>query len=342
MRIRSFVGFLLTINILIADEQFVVTQKAVIGEIATVQSFVGTVKYNTISKLASQSAAVVEKIFVDIGDEIQAGDTIAKQDSAMLDAEVESKKAELARAKEDLDLAAKDLSRYEILHSENSISNQQFEQFKLKHTYAKATYEKALSDLTQLQIERNNRVIKAPFTGAITERFVSVGEWATVGAPIATLAKLDSVEVALFLPINRLHLATIKKDVRVEILGKNYTGTIVGVSKQGDKVTRSALVRIAIKNPSDLIEGMEARVFLSSELEKKALLVDRDAVINRFGKDVVFYVENGVAKMASVEIISFSDTLVAIRSNAIKSGSDVVTKGNERIFPDDKVTVIAQ
>lgn len=341
MMIARFVALLLivTVSLFANRVQIVTTEKATIGKVANTQSFVGSVKYSTISKLASQSAAVVEKIFVDVGDEIKAGAIVAVLNSATLDAEIKAKEAEVARSREDLNQATRELERYRVLHNEGSISNQQFEQIKLKHTYADSTNKKTESDLEKLTIEKSNRTIKAPFTGAVTARFVSVGEWASVGTGIITLAKLDSAEVEVFVPIDRLNQLDLTKNIDTEVQGKRYAGVVAGISKQGDSVTRSVPIRVAIKNPSDLIEGMKATVHFRGKESSDVVLVNRDAVINRFGKDVVFYVENGVAKMASVEVLSFVENKAAINSNIIAEGFEVITKGNERIFPDDKVTI---
>ena len=75
---------------------------------------------------------------------------------------------------------------------------------------------------------------------------------------------------------------------------------------------------------------MEAKVSLPTGKKKKALIVERDAVIKKFGKQVVFVVEEGKARMLEVKVIGYTGTKAGISAEGLKAAMMVVTKGNER------------
>jgi multidrug efflux pump subunit AcrA (membrane-fusion protein) len=86
-----------------------------------------------------------------------------------------------------------------------------------------------------------------------------------------------------------------------------------------------------VKNDHHLIEGMEARVRLPQGKRKKSLLVKRDAVITKFGKDVLFAAVDGKAVMVPVKVVGYEGMTVGVAAEGLKEGMKVVVKGNERL-----------
>jgi hypothetical protein len=82
------------------------------------------------------------------------------------------------------------------------------------------------------------------------------------------------------------------------------------------------------------IEGMRIDIDIPILKEEESLLVPRDAVIKRFGKDVVFAVVESKAVMFDVKIIGYKTNLVAIKAEGLHENMRVITKGNERIAPN--------
>jgi len=79
---------------------------------------------------------------------------------------------------------------------------------------------------------------------------------------------------------------------------------------------------------------MEARINLQTSTPPDTLLVPRDAVIKRIGKDVVFVNNNNTAQMIPVIVIQYKNSTAAVKGEELREGMHVVIKGNERIFPD--------
>jgi hypothetical protein len=66
-------------------------------------------------------------------------------------------------------------------------------------------------------------------------------------------------------------------------------------------------------------------------------MVPRDAVIKRFGQNVIFLNVDGIATMLPVQILGYTKENVAVMSKGLTEGASVVVKGNERIFPKQPI-----
>ena len=72
---------------------------------------------------------------------------------------------------------------------------------------------------------------------------------------------------------------------------------------------------------------------------EKAALAWEIAVIKRFNMDVVFAIVNEKAVMIPVKVITYYGLNAAIMADGLVEGMQIVTKGNERVFPDMPVQV---
>lgn len=115
-----------------------------------------------------------------------------------------------------------------------------------------------------------------------------------------------------------------------------------GAIPSGDKLTRTFPVKFKANTKNVFVfDGQEARVNLSKNAKQESLIVPRDAVIKRFGKNVVFIINDKmIAQMIPVQIIAYLESKVAIKAEGLAVGQDIVSKGNERVFPNSPVKII--
>lgn len=326
----------------------VVTQTVKVGSIYPFENHIGTLKYSSLATLSAQSAAVLSTIHANAGDRVRKDQTLAVQESAILAANIAAKEAELKKARASEAQAKKDAERYKILLSQNSVSEQNYEQFRLKATELEATSETLAAQLEAMRIERTRRVITSPFDGIVVERFANIGDYMSVGAPIISVADTSSIELIVYLNADTLAQIKVGDKTMIGAHSREYPAKIAGISPRGDTQSRTFLTRVAFDAPAKndanglLLDGMEAVLKIAGRSAQNALLISRDAVITRYGQQVVFYVTEGKAQMATVEVIGYEGLFAAVRSNDLKENMQVITKGNERIFPNQAVSVSQQ
>jgi len=311
------------------------------GEVNPLQKFVGTVNFDKKSTLASQSSGLVKKVTFEVGDKIKKGRVLVQIDAELLDAKIRSFKANLEIANIKLKNTNKDYLRYKRLMQTKSITAQEFDTSLLEFNSAEQNLIALKAQLKELTIQKAQKVVYAPFDGVIVEKNINIGEWASEGKSVATLVNTSSVEIIFNLPANLVSGLDAKKIYDIKIAQNTLSAKFHSAIPKGDKLTRTFPVKFKtnVKNKF-VFDGQEASVNLAKNAKMKALIINRDAVINRFGSVVVFADNKGVAMMIPVKVIGYLGQNVAIAGKGLVDGMSIVVKGNERVFPNQPVQVI--
>jgi len=129
-------------------------------------------------------------------------------------------------------------------------------------------------------------------------------------------------------------------EVRVRAGGKENRGKVFAIIPQGDISTRTFPVKVRMNNTHSLVEGMEARVNLPTNNRRKTLIVPRDAVLNLFGKNVVFAIVDSKARLMPVRVIGYQGNQAGVEGEGLAEGMKVAIKGNERLQDGQAVTIL--
>lgn len=304
------------------------TTKIIKGEVNPLQEFVGTLKFDRNSVLAAQNSGVVKGINFEVGDSVKKGQTLIQIDADLLNAQIKSARANAKSTK-------KDYERYSKLLETKSVSKKQYDDMKLKFITTKST-------LNELEIQKEKKSIKAPYNGIMVEKSIDLGEWVNAGTSLASIVDTSKAEITVNVPLSIYY--GLKKDDTYDIsVGKNIIkGKMSGAIPSGDKLTRTFPVKFKANTSKIFVfDGQEAKVSLSKNAIQEALIVPRDAVIKRFGQNIVFIIDDKmIAQMIPVQIIAYLEDSVAIEGQGLAQGQNIVSKGNERVFPNSPVKII--
>jgi RND family efflux transporter MFP subunit len=309
------------------------------GVITPENEFIGTVYYQEVSDVASEVSGSVDSVNFEEGQRVKNGDVLVKLRSDLLEKSLQSARASHEQVLSELENAVIHLERVKELRKEELIPEKTYDEarFGAQGLEKKAASLKA--EVERLELEMTKKNVQAPFDGVVLKRHVDRGEWISPGAPVATIAKDDVVDIVVEVPEEVMRKVKPNRKVLVRAGGKNITGRIFQTIPSGDVATRVFPVKIRIQNNVSLIEGMEAHVSLPVGQSKKSLIVPRDALITKFGMTVVFAVVESKAKMVPVQVVGYQGTTVGVKSPALTAGMDVVIKGNERIQDGQPVMV---
>ena len=86
--------------------------------------------------------------------------------------------------------------------------------------------------------------------------------------------------------------------------------------------------------------GMFARITLSAGLPYQATLVPKDAVVFRGGAEFVMVVNDGVVTQVPIQSGQHVDHSIAVMSDELSHGMNVVVEGNERLWTNQPVTIL--
>jgi len=320
----------------------VVVSKVTHGTIEPEQEFIGTVYYREVSDVSAEVSGRVEIITFEEGQRTKEGETLVKLDSELLEKKLQAKEASYEEILSDLERAQHDLERIENLYKKEIVAEKEYEdqRFQVNGLEKKSASFKA--EVERLEIELKKTVITAPFKGVIIKKHVARGEWVSPGKTVATIARDDTVDIIVEVPENVARYLTPGMAAKVEVAGMKKRGIIMTVIPKGDVATRTFPVKIRISKLSSVFEGMEARVKLPVAKKITTLLVPRDAVLNMFGKTVIFAVVDEKAMIIPTQVVGYKGMKAGVNALKISEGMKVVVKGNERLRDGQPVTIIKE
>ncbi len=342
MVLSGFTGTVLSLSFLLYDlwaqekptgppPANVSVSQVITGMVAPHSEFIGTIFFQEVSNVASEVSGLVEVVQFEEGQLVSNKQTLVTLSSDILKKRIRAIAATHEQILADLQEARLDFQRKEKLFKNQSISEQSYDENRFKVKRLEKQAESLMAEVERLELELEKTVIKSPFGGVVVKRHVDRGEWLSAGDPVAVIAKHDVVDVIVDLPERLIGHVRPGINVQITAAGKNLNGKVITIVPKGDIATRTFPVKIRMPNTASLIEGMTARVNLPTGDEQQALIIPRDAVINQFGRMVVFAVIDSKARMIPVSIIGYEGLTVGVVAQDLKEGMMVVVRGNERL-----------
>ncbi len=336
MRKLNYVAFILILGSFACKEKTKPTDK--FNANAPVSVDIAIAASQVIDKVIEVNGSVVASEFVDIrpetngrivflqipeGKMVAAGTVLAKLNDADLQAQMQKIKVQLALATITEQRNSKLVQAKGINQSDYDISLQQVNSLK-----ADMAYTQSLIDKT---------VIKAPFTGQMGLRQVSLGANINTASTIVTLQKVDQLKVDFTLPELYQDYIKVGKKIMVESIanpGVKMTATIAAIEPQIIATSRNIKVRANLQGK--LIPGAYTKVFLGEHQQKPSILVPsniiipdskvKQLVVVKNGKAKFINVETGYRTAAGVEITSgvqIGDSLIVAGMLFVREGSDL-------------------
>lgn len=194
--------------------------------------------------ITGQAGVRINKIYVKEDDHVKEGQILARMNTAQLE-----------QAREQLQLARKNLKRLDTLVNIGSVSQQRFDQ-------AQTEYENAKSQFNRLQ---ENTILKAPFNGVVTAKHFYNGETFSPGAnspSIVTVMQLQPLKLTVNISEN--YYSQIQKGMKAKVTvdavpDTQFLGTVHKKFPIIDEQTRTFTTEIRLPNKQDLLRpGMSA------------------------------------------------------------------------------------
>ncbi len=277
-------------------------------------------------------AGYIKAIYVDVGDHVKVGQTLALLEVPELAAQLSGADATVRRATEEIGRAKGDLERARSMHSATHsayarlsdaaktqaglVAQQELDDSQAKDLEAEAQVSSAKAAFSaaeqELQIAQASQQqvsalsdytrISAPFAGVITNRYADTGALVAAGTssstqaiPVVRIAQISVLRLVLPIPeslASRIHLKDAVK-VHVQALNDDIEGTVSRFSDSLDVQTRTMQTEIDCENRDGrLMPGMYTETVLSMREKKNALTVPLQAVVRRGDDATVLAVDS--------------------------------------------------
>lgn len=285
-----------------------------------------TVEADVVNNIAPQSASRISKINVEIGDKVNAGQTLAVMDKVNLE------KAHLQLINDSIEFG-----RIAQLYEIGATSTSDYEAMTLKYDVSKRTYLNLLE----------NTILKSPISGIVTARNYDEGDMYAMTQPLFVIQKIDPVK--MLINISESQYSQIKKGMEVDITTEAYgdqvfKGVVDLIHPTINAMTHTFAVEVRFANNDMILRpGMFARVTVNYGDKFRVVVPDRAVmkqvgsgeqyvyVLNDDGTVTYSVVELGRRMGNRYEVISGLDdnaTVVMTGQTKLKNGIavDVVKK----------------
>jgi membrane fusion protein (multidrug efflux system) len=271
-------------------------------------------------ELRSDEQGRITSLLFHEGQFVGKGAALIKIDDAMLRAQAE-------RADADRDLAQQQLARVRKLREQNAAPPADLER-------AEAAARSANAALSLLQVQIARSVVRAPFSGVIGQRFVSVGDYVTTSSPLLTLQTVDPQRAVIEVP--ERHAASLKQGQTVEFTvaaepQRKFAARVDFIDPIVDNTNRTITVKGLAANRDQVLKpGMFIEARLATAVRQNAVVIPEDAIQPLRTANIAWVVDKGKASRRVVQLGVRSAGFVEVLSG-VKAGEMVVVGGLERM-----------
>jgi len=353
------------------------TSAAVVRQLPRYFEATGALAANEQTDVAPETSGRIAAVGVDIGSPVRRGQMIARIASADFKDRVDQAQAQLDQAnatlqqnlakigmrpgqrfapenvpevraaKAALDLADKNLRRYEKLVESGDVSRAIYDQQKSQRDQAAEQYQALIHQAqqnyaavansqaavdaahTNLSLAKRNlsyTTVTAPMSGYVLDRPADVGEYISPQQKVATIVNLNPLRVRIDIPEQAITQVHIGESVSVAVSAypeRSFSGRVARVSPSVSTNSRTLTIEADVQNPNaELKPGQFATVRILLPQSEPAVLVPQRAVRTISGSTYVFVIKNGFAQQRLVQTGQTEGDLVELKSGV--AGDEVV------------------
>ena len=326
-------------------------------------SLPGTTLAFEAANIYARASGYVLKRYVDIGDQVKAGQLLAEITAPEVDYQV----AQFQNSAQQLEhttrqneanrsLAEVTWGRDSVLVNQGWVTQQQGDtdryNLQAQQQAVQAAQRNAAAVQAQLKSTNQQKIyqqVVAPFDGVITQRNIDVGSLitadATSGTSMFSMVHSNVIRVWVYVPQDSAFGVSPGVDavIRVPAMPNlTFHGKVTRIANALQPGTRTLLTEVDIPNPDGALQpGVYCTVELKIPRRSPALIVPASAVIfNQNGKQVAV-AENGVVHLRKIAITTDLGTEVEV-SEGVKDGDKVILEPPVSLADGEKVQIIPE
>jgi len=267
------------------------------------ENLMGLIYSKSSPRLAVEVSGRVVEIIADVGDEVKAGDILARIDSEKYNLQLTQAKAEIARINALLINKEMDLQRAEKLFRDNLVSEGMMDKTKADFDALTEQMNAADAQLRNARrvIEETN--IKAPIDSEVASKYIDTGDYVQPGKVVYELVDTRNLKVNLSFP--EYLSPKLKKGLEVRITSPTDPNEVVvssikDIKPNIDTRNKSLTTIIDFENPGTWLPGASSSATVIFSKFENAIVVPQISVVRRSVGEVIYVVNGDVVKETPV------------------------------------------
>ncbi|GHT28239.1 cation efflux system protein [Bacteroidia bacterium] len=294
-----------------------------IEDVEQLGEFTATVQADVSNKIAPQAPVRIQKLHVEIGDHVRAGQVLVTMDATSL-----------TQLKIQIDNAETEFSRVDELFKVGGVSKSVWDAQKAALNVLKESYR---------NLQENNQLV-SPIAGIVTARNYDNGDMYSGALPVYVVQQIRPVK--LLVNVTESYFTQVKKgmdvSIKLDVYGDaSFEGKVSLIYPTIDEASRTFPVEIKISNADERARpGMFARVIMNFGTRKHVVAPDLSIVKQAGSGDRYIYVyKNGKVSYQKVELGRRLGTRYEVISG-VENGDQVVITGQSRLTDGKEVEVV--
>ncbi len=352
------------------------------GSISLTLSLAGQFQAYQVVDVHPKVSGFIRNIYVDIGDKVHKGETLAILEIPELEAQLQGSVSAVAESKDEITRAQHELtaakSEYAAVHADDVrlqaaakaqpglIAQQELDDALAKDLAAGARVDAARAALSAAQngadvSKADNRRLSAlqgytnvvaPLDGVIVWRYADTGALIQSGTtsdvqslPIVKLAESGLLRLRLPVPedaVKYVHEGD-EMQIRVDALGRSFTGKVVRFTRNVSLETRTMETEVDVENKDLSIDpGMYANTELQLQHVENVLTIPVGAIVRQGEQQVVYVLDADNRVHIRSVQVGLEGSLLAEIKNGLSEGDRVVVGGQQQYHDDELVAPVLQ
>jgi RND family efflux transporter MFP subunit len=286
----------------------------------------GSVLAPRATELGPEVGGRLIRVLVDIGDTVPAGAPVFRIDPVPYQLTLEDAEAGLALARAELEQAEQEMERARRLAEQQVVPQQHLDTQVTRHAVQRARVTQAEARVHRAEQDLERTTVRAPYAGFVVDRRLHEGAMVNPASVVLTLQQAGGYEATLAVP--EAARLPVRPGDPARVLIEGIPGAILSrvraVNARIDPHSRTYEVRVPLE-----IAGvpLKAGAFVRAEIDPvplgDSLLVDREAILTRDGRNYVFRRRGDRAEQVAIELGATGARLAAV-DRGVEEGEQVV------------------
>jgi RND family efflux transporter MFP subunit len=301
--------------------------------------FSGIVQAAQRATLTFQVSGTLKERAVELGQQVAAGDLLARVYNPALEPARDSAAARLEELRTQFAQAQREWERSNRLHERGMVSEQALEQLASRRDSLRASMATANASLAEASQLLRESELRAPFSGRVEALLVEQDEFVAAGQPVVRLSSPEGREVEVRVPAYLLSHVSVGNLLPVwsvqDRTRQPTNGSIVEIAQAGS--VRGELHPVLVNLPADTLEPGEPVEVGITPTTMTATTVPMLSVMKFNGGASVFRVADGKALRVAVQVQRIVGERVVVASSELTAGDRVIYAGMTRVADGDAV-----
>ena len=289
----------------------------------------GTIDAKNNVQVSPKSGGVVTAVYVKEGDQVRAGQAIAKVDDQIM-------RESMAEVRTQLSLANT------IFEKQASLWKQQIGT-EIQYLQAKNNKEALERKLSTLNVQLAQSTVTAPISGVVDQVSVKVGQSAAPGVGLVRIVNLSQLKVIA--KVSDTYSGSVRKGdpvvIRFPDLNREMKSQISFVSTSVDPLSRTFTIETPLPSDNSLKPNMLAQVKINDQNVANAIVIDQNLIQNTEQGQLVYVAVNEggkkVAKAKQIKTGQSYDGRIAV-TQGLQSGDQIVTNGYQDLVDGQPIS----